>query len=88
MAPASRIAELATLIGTHTSIVDDHLSSNGLPSPSFDVSMPTQLLLPEAIASSSRMAIEASNELHSLLLGPVGFLIHQIDGPVKPNVWR
>ena len=83
MAPVSRIAELAALIQAHTTIVDEYISSQGLPSPSFEVSMPAQLQLPETIVASSNAVIEATDELHSLMLGPVGFLVHQIDSPVR-----
>ena len=57
-------------------------SSNGRPSPSFDVGMPTQLQLPEPTRLSSTTVIEAASELQSLMLGPMGFLFHQIDSPV------
>ena len=83
MASISRIAELASSIQVHTSKVDDYISSHGLQSPSFDVSMPTQLHLPETIDLSSTAVIEATSELHSLMLGPTGFLFHQIDSPVR-----
>lgn len=78
----SRIAELASSIQAHTVEVDEYISSRGLPSPSFDVSMPPQLDLPESIRLSSTAVIEATSELHSLMLGPMGFLFHQIDSPV------
>ena len=86
MAPNSRIAELASLILYHTLKVENYISSQGLPSPSFDISMPAQLQFPEAIAESQNKVIEATDELHSLMLGPIGFLFHQIDSPVwKPD---
>lgn len=83
MAPNSRIAELASLIQYHTLKVEDYISFQGLPSPSFDVSMPAQLQLPKAIAESQNKVIEATDELHSLMLGPMGFLFQQIDSPVR-----
>ena len=82
MASLSRIAELASVIQKHTSKVDDYISSHGLESPSFDVSMPAQLNLPETVQLSSNTVIEATSELHSLMLGPMGFLVHQIESPV------
>ena len=44
--------------------------------------MPTQLQLPEPIRLSSTTVIEATSELQSLMLGPMGILFHQIDSPV------
>lgn len=86
MARNSRIVELASLIQYHTLQVEDYISSQGLPSPSFDITMPAQLQFPEAIAESQNKVIEATDELHSLMLGPMGFLFHQIDSPVwKPD---
>ena len=82
MASISRIAELASVIQVHTLKVDEYISSHGLPSPSFDVSMPARLQLPESIELSSITVIEAASELQSLMLGPMGFLFHQIDSPV------
>ena len=82
MASVSRIAELASLIQVHTLKVDEYISSHGLPSPSFDASMPAQLRFPESIELSSTTVIEATSELQSLMLGPMGFLVHQIDSPV------
>ena len=82
MASVSRIAELASLIQVHTLKVDEYISSHGLPSPSFDASMPAQLRFPDSIEPSSTTVIEATSELQSLMLGPMGFLVHQIDSPV------
>ncbi|KAL2036960.1 hypothetical protein N7G274_010245 [Stereocaulon virgatum] len=81
MLSISRIAELASVIQAHTLIVDEYVSSHRLPSPSFDVSMPPQLHLPETIESFATAIIEATSELHSLLLGLMSFLVHQIDSP-------
>ena len=82
MAALSRIAELALVIQKHTLKVDEYISSHGLDSPSFDISMPAHLHLPETVQLSSNTVIEATSELHSLMLGPMGFLVHQIDSPV------
>ena len=78
MAPTSRMAQLASVIQTHTTIVDEHIALQKLPSPSFHVNAPPQLQLPEAISSSRDAVIEAMDELQALMLGPLDFLFNQI----------
>ena len=69
---ASRITELATLISTHTDAVEHYLQSNGLHLPSFNVDGPVQLGIQDPKIEAARLAaIEASIELHDLLMGPV-----------------
>ena len=70
----SRIAELASLIANSTADIDTHLAAEGLPTPSFDADQPTHLLNDSKIATSRRNIIEATDELHALMLGPVGLL--------------
>ena len=69
--PSSRILELANCIQTNTSIVDQHFSSHGIPTPSFDIETPLEVDLPNDIAASRLAIIEATEELHLLMLGPV-----------------
>lgn len=71
---ASRIAELSALIATHTAQIDHHLASNGLSSPSFEPTQPSDLLSDKAIAQSRQSVLEATDELHALMLGPTGIL--------------
>ena len=71
----SRIAELASLIANSTADIDNHLAAKGLPTPSFNADQPTHLLDDSDLAISRRNIIEATDELHALMLGPVGILI-------------
>lgn len=70
----SRIAELASIIANSTAHIDTHLAAEGLPKPSFDADQPTHLLNDSKLATSRRNIIEATDELHALMLGPVGIL--------------
>ena len=79
----SRIAELACLIQLNTAKVDDFINSQGLPPLDFDISIPSQLQLPDTILASSNAVVEATDELQALMLGPVSFVFHQIDSTVK-----
>ena len=71
---ASRMAELALLIATNTANIDTHLASKGLPTPSFDANQPAHLLNDNELAAARRAVLEATDELHALMLGPIGIL--------------
>ena len=71
---SSRITELASTIASHTAIVEDFLSSEGLPTPSFDVGALPQLPLRGASAESRDIILDATQELQDLILGPIGML--------------
>ena len=68
----TRIAELSSLIAINTANIDEHLARNGLPSPSFEPSGTS--LSDEKIAASRQIILEATDELHALMLGPAGIL--------------
>ena len=70
----SRIAELASLIATSTSEIDTFLTLKGLPKPSFSADYSADSLYDDRISASRQAALEATDELHSLILGPVGAL--------------
>ena len=73
--PPSRIAELASIISSNTSQVDDYISTHGLPPLSFE---PNGSLkpdtLPHGIQSAQNAILEATDELNALMLGPEGIL--------------
>lgn len=71
---SSRIAELASLIAHSTAQINRHLAAEGRPTPSFDADQPTDLLNDSKLAASRRNIIEATDELHALMIGPVGIL--------------
>ena len=79
MAP-TRIAELASVIQTNTSKVDQYLSSVGTPTPSFDIEAPLAFILPAEIAACREAVLEATDELNSLMLGPIELLNWQAVG--------
>ena len=67
----TRIAELAGQIRDNTAKVDEYLQSEGLPSPSFDEDGPVDFKIEDKNVQFAReAAIDASLELHQLLLGP------------------
>ncbi|KAG8526570.1 uncharacterized protein KY384_008771 [Bacidia gigantensis] len=68
---SSRIVELANTIQTNTWKVEQHLFYRGIPSPSFDVETPLEIELPDDIATCRKAILEATDELHMLVLGPV-----------------
>jgi len=77
--PRSRIAELAAAVAQHTQCVDDYLTENSLPHPSFHVDGPAELELPPEIEEARRLVLQASQELNDLLQKPKDLLFnHQV----------
>lgn len=70
MAP-SRIVELATKIQENTTKIDEYLTANKLPSPSFAVDGPLAFDFPEDIANARAELLAATDELHWLTQGPI-----------------
>lgn len=70
----TRIAHLASIIQANTAKIDDSLASRGLPTPSFDPDSPPGLLFEASVAAARQAILEATDELHALMLGPIGIL--------------
>lgn len=83
MAPLTRIAELASIIQFNAMIVDQFISSKDLPTPSFGIKTPPELDLPAKIVASQSLVIEAMDELHALLLGPMETIFTEIVQKVR-----
>ncbi|KAF7956540.1 hypothetical protein EAE96_003876 [Botrytis aclada] len=67
-----RILELAAIIQKAVPVLQDTLNEEGLPSPSFDEHAPTGI--PEAAWDIRDALLDATMELHDLLLGPLNLL--------------
>ena len=76
----SRISELATIIAASTAALDAAVAAQGLPSPSFSADSPPNLLSHQSIAPLRQRLLEATDELHALMLGPAGLLIPTVVG--------
>ena len=74
MASRTRITELAGIIQSNTAKLDEYLNVQGIKSPSFEIDAPEKLSLPAAVAKARETILDATNELHNLVLGPVQFL--------------
>lgn len=70
----SRISELASIIAAKATEIDVYTASETLPSPSSDADSPPRLLFHPRVAASRQTILEATDELHALMLGPVGIL--------------
>lgn len=73
----SRIGELAAIIATHTKQIDAHLADTGLPGLSFDPDSPARVLLDNRVIASRQAILDATDELHALMQGPIDILIRQ-----------
>lgn len=71
----SRISELALLIARYTTEVENDLMADGLPCPTFDVDQPPTLVHNPKIAAARQAILEATDELHALMLGPISLVI-------------
>lgn len=67
-----RILELASVISTSVSSINEYLGLNGLPTPSFDPDAPR--ILPNEIDAARNAVLDATAELHDLLLEPADLL--------------
>lgn len=68
---SSRITELATLVQANTAKVDKYLRQHNLPFPSFNEDGPVDFQIDsDEVQNARTAAMEASLELHDLLLGP------------------
>ena len=77
--PSSRIVELASIISMRTKLVDDYLSAQGLPPLSFEpLADSQQYTLPDSIQAAQNDILEATDELHAHMLGPMGILNQQL----------
>ncbi|KAL9105167.1 MAG: hypothetical protein Q9187_008787 [Circinaria calcarea] len=78
MAPASRITELAVIIAENTAIVDEYLTLNNLPKPSFDADGPAAVPISpqdvDVLAAQDKV-VSSTLELHNLMKGPTELLM-------------
>ena len=71
------------MIQVYTANIDAYLSSQGLPSPSWDLDTPSEVLLSGAAQVSQNALLESMEELKALILGPVPFLMNKATDTVK-----
>lgn len=74
----SRIVELAQRTVANTTEINDYITANNLPQPSFDVDPPLHSVVPPtelSIGAARQAAIYDCQELRELLLGPTEHLI-------------
>ena len=57
---------------------DAHSKAEGLPSPSFHPNNPSDSLLHPNVAATRQKILDATDELHALMLGPVGILTSSV----------
>lgn len=90
----TRIKELSSVIASSTSSFDNYLSAQALPTPSFDPGTPPFLPLPPNVAEARQQILEATDELHALIAGPLGtlftpYLSSMFESmPLSSIIWR
>ena len=73
MAP-QRLAELSSIIAANTAKLEEIIASQGLVYPSFEAALPSELLKDHQAIAARQSILEATDELHALMLGPAGIL--------------
>ena len=81
----SRVAELACLIQEHTLAVEEFRRKAGLPMLSFDPITAIEPEMPQHIARSKQMVIEATDELQALMVGTDSIFHQAIQVYSKPR---
>jgi len=71
----SRILELSAIIRDQTEAIHKHLAQNGLPFPTFKTNGSTGL--PENLADAKDAVLDATSELHDLLMAPMDLIASQ-----------
>ena len=75
----TRIIELARIIVDSTQTVDEYFTARNIASPSFGIhGSSTIIIQPEVpeVAVAHAAVIDATKELHSLMLGPTALLMN------------
>lgn len=72
--PATRTAELASRIAENIERIDAYTSLKDTPPVSFDASASDFPLYDQEIDAARQVVLDATDELHALMLGPVGML--------------
>ena len=88
--PSSRIVDLANIISSNTSKVDDYLKSKGHPQPGFNIDSPIKVLsdnVPDIEAARTK-AVEAAMELQDLLQGVEGSLMPAFNMTALQAIYR
>lgn len=77
--PPTRIVELSQTIADGTQTVGKYLTARNIATPSFDVHGPISINIPPEfpdVAAAHAAVIDATKELHSLMLGPTALLMN------------
>ena len=75
MRPSTQILELAGVIHARTVKIEEFLSVHNVPQASFDIDSPLAVPLPEPLSSAREEVLDALDQLHALLLGPLPYLM-------------
>ena len=75
--PSSRASELVSIIASNTVVIEEYLKQGGLPDLSFDAGPASQVHQHNEIDAQRQAVLDATDELHALMLGPKGILMSQ-----------
>ena len=75
MVSTARISELAATIHTHVDEIERFMSVHSVPQASFDIDSPLAVPLSEPLSHAREEVLDALDQLHALLLGPLPYLM-------------
>lgn len=74
--PPNRLEELVVTIKDSHAVIQDYLSVENQPVPSFEDGISPGLQKNTAAAAARQQLLVATEELHALMLGPIGSFTH------------
>ena len=81
---ASRLATLAALISENSDKVEAYIAQKGFSPVSFDADTPSPWIHDSEISQARQILLDSADEMHALMLGPIGVLTNPSVGPSKP----
>ena len=83
MPPSPRISELAATIQNCTAEIEEFMSMHNVPQATFDIDSPLTVDLPPSLSNAREEALDALDQLHALLLGPLLYFMRLTSPTVR-----
>lgn len=83
MSSPKSVSQLAAIIQSRATDIEDYLIKNGTAQASFNTDSPLEVQLSPALSRAREEALEALTDLHALLLGPLPYLMRLMSPAVS-----
>ena len=81
---ASRLASLAALISENSDKIEAYIAQKGFSPVWFDADTSSFWIHDSEISQARQVLLDLTDEMHALMLGPIGALTNPSVGPFKP----